>query len=50
VTNDTAKTSIKNHSYHHTTPCKTEIGDSNDVTGNHIITPIKAILFFSVNS
>jgi len=36
VTNDTAKTSIKNHIYHYTTPCETVICDSDGMTGNHI--------------
>jgi hypothetical protein len=36
VTNDTAKTSIKNHLYHYTTPYEMIICDSDGVTGNCI--------------
>jgi hypothetical protein len=36
VTNDTAKTRIKNHIYHHTTPCEMVICDSDGVKGNRI--------------
>jgi hypothetical protein len=36
VTNDTAKTSIKNHLYHYTTPCEIVICDSDGVSGNHM--------------
>jgi hypothetical protein len=34
VTNDTAKTSIKNHIYHYTTSQETVICDSDGVAGN----------------
>jgi hypothetical protein len=34
--NDTAKTSIKNHIYNYTTPCKIVICDSDVMTGNHM--------------
>jgi hypothetical protein len=33
VTNDTVKTSIKNHICHYTTPCETVIHNSGGVTG-----------------
>jgi hypothetical protein len=36
MTNDTAKTSIKNHIYHYTTTCEMVISDSDGVTGDCI--------------
>jgi hypothetical protein len=36
VTNNTAKTSIKNHIYYYTTPCEMVICDSDGVTDDHI--------------
>jgi hypothetical protein len=48
VTNDTAKTSIKNLIYHYITPCVTVICDSDGIAYWHIA-PIGAILTFSIN-
>jgi hypothetical protein len=48
VSNDTAKTSFKNHIYHYTTPCETVICDSDGVEGDRI-TPIRAIVIFAIN-
>jgi hypothetical protein len=36
ITDDTAKTSIKNHIYHYTIPHETVICDSDGTTGNCI--------------
>jgi hypothetical protein len=50
VTNDTSKTSIKNHIYHYTTPCEMLICDSDGVTGDrpHIALE-EAVLIFLIN-
>jgi hypothetical protein len=37
ITNDTTKTSIKNHIYHYTTPHEMVICDGDGMTGNCIL-------------
>jgi hypothetical protein len=42
VTNDTAKTSIKNHIYHYITPCEAVICDNDGLTND--IAPIGTVV------
>jgi hypothetical protein len=47
ITNKTAKTSIKSHIYHYTTPCETVVCDSNGMTDDCISTDKSNTNFFN---